>query len=93
MPTVPDKPLPWGVQGLGATLVRNVPANSVYLGSFEVMKRAVAERQNKPVGELHPGAALLLSCIVPAQNAERFGVTSPRGAGGGKFRSGHAPGT
>lgn len=30
-------------QGLGATLVRNAPANSVYLGSFEVMKDQMAK--------------------------------------------------
>lgn len=30
-------------QGLGATLLRNTPANSVYLGSFEIMKRHAAE--------------------------------------------------
>ena len=29
-------------QGLGATLVRNAPANAVYLGSFEVMKDHMA---------------------------------------------------
>jgi solute carrier family 25 (mitochondrial carnitine/acylcarnitine transporter), member 20/29 len=43
------------IQGLSATLVRNVPANSVYLGSFEVMKREVAKRQDIPVTQLHPG--------------------------------------
>jgi solute carrier family 25 carnitine/acylcarnitine transporter 20/29 len=31
-------------QGLGATILRNTPANSVYLGSFEVMKRAACEK-------------------------------------------------
>lgn len=25
-------------QGLGATILRNVPANSIYLGSFEYLK-------------------------------------------------------
>lgn len=30
-------------QGLGPTLVRNAPANSIYLGSFEVMKGKMAE--------------------------------------------------
>lgn len=33
-------------QGLGATLLRNTPANAVYLGTFEVLKRAAAERLN-----------------------------------------------
>jgi len=31
-------------QGLGATILRNTPANSVYLGSLEVMKRAACEK-------------------------------------------------
>ncbi|KIY99685.1 hypothetical protein MNEG_8279 [Monoraphidium neglectum] len=31
-------------QGLGATILRNTPANSVYLGTFEVLKRAAAQR-------------------------------------------------
>ncbi len=43
------------MKGLGATIVRNVPANSVYLGSFEVMKREVASRQGIPVTDLNPG--------------------------------------
>lgn len=30
-------------QGLSATLVRNTPANSIYLGSFEVMKEQMAQ--------------------------------------------------
>ena len=30
-------------QGLGATVVRNTPANAVYLGSFEVFKHKAAE--------------------------------------------------
>ena len=52
---LPDAGVGW-LQGLGATLIRNVPANSVYLGSFEVMKREVAQRQDVPVSQLHPGA-------------------------------------
>mmetsp|Transcript_18660 Transcript_18660/g.56392 ORF Transcript_18660/g.56392 Transcript_18660/m.56392 type:complete len:308 (+) Transcript_18660:164-1087(+) len=39
-------------QGLGATFIRNTPANSVYLGSFEVMKREWAARQGIPTTEL-----------------------------------------
>jgi hypothetical protein len=53
---LPDAGCTNWLQGLGATLIRNVPANSVYLGSFEVMKREVAKRQDKPVSQLHPGA-------------------------------------
>ena len=30
-------------QGLGATIVRNTPANSIYLGSFEVLKQQFAK--------------------------------------------------
>jgi solute carrier family 25 (mitochondrial carnitine/acylcarnitine transporter), member 20/29 len=30
-------------QGLGPTLLRNAPANAIYLGSFEVMKREAAK--------------------------------------------------
>lgn len=32
-------------QGLGITVLRNVPANAVYLGSFDALKRKFAERQ------------------------------------------------
>jgi solute carrier family 25 (mitochondrial carnitine/acylcarnitine transporter), member 20/29 len=39
-------------QGLGATLVRNIPANSVYLGSFEVMKIEAARRLDCSVADL-----------------------------------------
>ncbi len=39
-------------QGLGATLVRNAPANSVYLGSFEVMKDQMAAYRNCKKTEL-----------------------------------------
>lgn len=39
-------------QGLGATLVRNTPANSIYLGSFEVFKRRAAEAYNCKCGHL-----------------------------------------
>jgi len=37
-------------QGLGATLVRNTPANAIYLGSFELIKRQAAERYHCPCG-------------------------------------------
>jgi len=39
-------------QGLGATLVRNAPANSIYLGSFEVMKDRMAAYRNCKKTEL-----------------------------------------
>lgn len=37
-------------QGLGATLLRDTPANSIYLGSFEVLFfSAVLHNQHKPL--------------------------------------------
>lgn len=39
-------------QGLGPTLVRNAPANSVYLGSFEVMKGRMASYKGCKQSEL-----------------------------------------
>ncbi len=42
-------------QGLGATLVRNVPANSIYLGSFEVLKDRIARWQGVKKADL-PGS-------------------------------------
>lgn len=39
-------------QGLGATILRNTPANSVYLGSFEVMKQAAAAHRGCKTTEL-----------------------------------------
>jgi len=32
-------------QGLGPTIIRNSPANGIYLGSFEIMKKRAAEYQ------------------------------------------------
>lgn len=37
-------------QGLGATLLRNTPANAVYLGTFEVLKGQAAQRLGCKVG-------------------------------------------
>lgn len=31
-------------QGLGATILRNTPANAVYLGTFEVLKNSAAKQ-------------------------------------------------
>lgn len=42
-------------QGLGATIMRNVPANAAYLGSFEVMKRELAKARGCSVPELPLG--------------------------------------
>ncbi|KAL6783689.1 hypothetical protein ACKKBF_B05440 [Auxenochlorella protothecoides x Auxenochlorella symbiontica] len=39
-------------QGLGITVLRNVPANAVYLGSFDALKRKFAERQGIEVRDL-----------------------------------------
>jgi hypothetical protein len=53
-------------QGLGATLVRNTPANAIYLGSFELIKRQAAERYHCPCG---PAPAI--------PRLQRPGVRSP----------------
>lgn len=46
-------------QGLAATVLRNTPANSIYLGSFEVMKRYAAEHHyHCPTTELPAGVVL-----------------------------------
>lgn len=39
-------------QGLGPTILRNTPANAIYLGSFEVIKRKIAESNNCEVKDL-----------------------------------------
>lgn len=39
-------------QGLPATILRNIPGNSVYLGSFQVMKEVAAERLQCKTSEL-----------------------------------------
>lgn len=44
-------PFPFNA-GLGPTLLRNIPANSIYLGSYEVFKQQLAERQGVPVAKL-----------------------------------------
>lgn len=40
------------IPGLGATIIRNTPANGVYLGTFEVLKRKAAASYNVPVTEV-----------------------------------------
>lgn len=47
-------------QGLSATLLRNTPANSVYLGSFEVMKQLVAQKYGCKTTEL--SAPVITAC-------------------------------
>jgi hypothetical protein len=52
---LPDRPAPIPPappQGLGATLLRNTPANAVYLGTFEVLKRAAAQQLGTTPTEL-----------------------------------------
>jgi solute carrier family 25 carnitine/acylcarnitine transporter 20/29 len=39
-------------QGLGATILRNTPANAIYLGSFEVMKQKIASYKGCEVKDL-----------------------------------------
>lgn len=51
-------------QGLGPTLLRNIPANSIYLGSFEVMKIEAAKAYNCSVPEL-PAWVVLSSAGAP----------------------------
>lgn len=45
-------------QGLPATIFRNIPGNSVYLGSFQVMKEMEAERRQCKTAEL-PSSVVL----------------------------------
>jgi len=45
-------------QGLFTTMVRNVPANAVYLGSFEVLKNKAAAYKEVSVPELPAGYVL-----------------------------------
>ncbi|KAG2495155.1 hypothetical protein HYH03_006763 [Edaphochlamys debaryana] len=47
-------------QGLGPTILRNTPANSVYLGSFEVMKQMVADKYGCKTTDL--SAATITAC-------------------------------
>jgi len=43
-------------QGLGATLLRNIPANAVYFGSFECFKGMACEQYNCKTSDLSVGA-------------------------------------
>lgn len=47
-------------QGLGATLLRNTPANGIYLGNFEVLKRAAAGHYGCATTEL-PSPVIIAS--------------------------------
>ena len=46
-------------QGLGATILRNTPANCIYLGSYEYMKAKRAEAKGCTVAELQPWEVML----------------------------------
>jgi hypothetical protein len=46
------------LQGLGATILRNTPANSVYLGSFELLKQEASRRLDMPVAKLPAWAVI-----------------------------------
>ena len=39
-------------QGLGPTIIRNTPANGIYLGSFEIMKRKAAQYRGCETADL-----------------------------------------
>lgn len=45
-------------QGLGATILRNTPANAVYLGTFEVLKGQAAQRLGCKVMATSGGSCL-----------------------------------
>mmetsp|Transcript_18476 Transcript_18476/g.51844 ORF Transcript_18476/g.51844 Transcript_18476/m.51844 type:complete len:306 (+) Transcript_18476:132-1049(+) len=47
-------------QGLGATLLRNTPANAIYLGNFEMLKAAYMRKHNCSPAEI-PGWVVLSS--------------------------------
>lgn len=46
-------------QGLGATILRNTPANCIYLGSYEYMKAKRAESKGVKVADLAPWEVIL----------------------------------
>ncbi len=47
-------------QGLGPTILRNTPANAVYLGNFEMLKQAYCRTYNVSQAEI-PGWVVLCS--------------------------------
>jgi hypothetical protein len=54
------------LQGLSATILRNTPANAVYLGNFEMMKRAYCNQYNVAPDKI-PGWVVLCAaggCIL-----------------------------
>lgn len=55
-------------QGLLTTIVRNTPANSIYLGSFEVLKKRAAESYGCTQQELANDHALTV-CLQPTSAA------------------------
>lgn len=68
-------------QGLGATLLRNTPANAIYLGNFEMMKAAYASKYNCAAADIPgwvvltaAGEQLLLRGSAPAPLAACHGL-------------------
>jgi len=55
------------LQGLGATLLRNTPANAIYLGNFEMLKAAYMRKNNCTAAEI-PGYVVLGSAGVAGQS-------------------------
>jgi hypothetical protein len=58
-------------QGLGATILRNTPANAVYLGTFEVLKGQAAKQLGKVrgVSHVHGGGGVRLGTPATARRA------------------------
>ena len=50
-------------QGLGATVLRNVPAVSLYFGVYESVRRALAQRSGRRVDQLGTGEVLLAGAV------------------------------
>ena len=67
----PPRPYPLHLlpfQGLTATLVRNTPANAMYLGNFEMMKQAYCRTYNCAPSEV-PGHIVLGAAGKPPEES------------------------